>query len=115
MQSKLCIYRTRGRELLNVAEELEPDKTHGLHQWLTRMESICIDIPKQIAELNTKADMHHTLLSDRITAIEERCTTLEKKLSEFGSLGNIITIGTGIGVSIILHVINMVARSWSGS
>ena len=98
-----------------MADELEPTSPHGLHQWLARMESICIDIPKQIAELTTKAELHHTLLSDRITAIEERCNTLEKKLSEFGSLGNIITIGTGIGVSILLHVINMVARSWSGS
>lgn len=98
-----------------MADELETAGPHAMHQWLARMERLCIDIPSQLTELTTKADMHHEQLSDRITAIEERCTTLEKKLSEFGSLGNIITIGTGIGVSIILHVINMVARSWSGS
>lgn len=84
-------------------------------EWLKRMESLCLDIPQRFAELRASTDTRLDLLTDRISVLEDKCAAQEKRLSEFGNLGNIITIGTGIGVSILLHVINMVAHSWSGS
>lgn len=87
----------------SITDTLSPDS----------IEKILIQIPIHLATLTTKVDTSLDLYTKRLDEQDKRLSGLEKKISEYGNLGNIITIGTGIGVSILLHVINTFVHGWT--